>query len=123
MEDTQSKAREEWVKELVIRDEMLNKNAFNLTSSDKGFLNYMKLKDSFHVEALNMVDWIKKEITKDHGILEDYIYFMDNGFRDNKPNRYKYRTAVFNDIKKAIQNDEPFNIYDVVYKWDMWYHS
>ena len=112
-----------WEKEIDLKNEILNKNSFDLTESDKGFLNFVKLKESFHIQALDMVEWLNKEITSKHGILESYAYFMDNGFLDSKPDRYEYRNAVFNDIKKAIQNDEPINIYDIVEKWDMWYHS
>tara|TARA_R110000772_G_scaffold8157_8_gene27183 strand:+ start:29 stop:388 length:360 start_codon:yes stop_codon:yes gene_type:complete len=112
-----------WEKELDIRNEILNKNAFDLTGSDKSFLNFVKLKETFHQEALDMVDWINKEIEGERTLFESYLYFMDNGFMNYQPDRYDYRTAVFNDIKEAIQNDEPYNIYDIVYKWDMWYHS
>jgi hypothetical protein len=112
-----------WENELALKNEILSKNAFDLTTSDKSFLNFVKLKESFHVEALDMVDWINKEIANEKAMLESYIYFMDKGFMNYQPDRYDYRTAVFNDIKEAIQNDKPYNIYDIVHKWDMWYHS
>ena len=112
-----------WENELSLKNEILSKNAFDLTSSDKSFLNFVKLKETFHTEALDMVNWINKEIESGQPMLESYLYFMDNGFLDDKPNKYDYRTAVFNDIKEAIQNDEPYNIYDIVHKWDMWFHS
>ena len=117
-----------WENELALKNEILSKNAFDLTSSDKSFLNFVKLKDSFHVEALDMVNWINKEIKvnsvmNEKVLIESYIYFMSRGFLTYQPDRYDYRTAVFNDIKEAIQNDEPYNIYSIVQKWDMWFHS
>ena len=117
-----------WENELALKNEILSKNAFDLTSSDKSFLNFVKLKETFHTEALDMVNWINKEIKvnsvmNEKVLIESYIYFMSRGFLNYQPDRYDYRTAVFNDIKEAIQNDEPYNIYDIVYKWDMWFHS
>ena len=113
-----------WKIELDIKNEILNKNAFDLTGSDKSFLNFVKLKETFHTEALNMEEWIKDQIKSnpDYALMPDY-YFMDNGFSKYKPDRWNYRSSVFNDIAEAIQNDEPYNIYDIVYKWDMWFHS
>jgi hypothetical protein len=113
-----------WENELTLKNEILNKNAFDLTTSDKSFLNFVKLKESFHVEALDMKKWIKQEIKSnlDCILMPDY-YFMENGFPNHKPDRWDFRSAVFNDIKEAIVNDKPCNIYDIVYKWDMWFHS
>ena len=113
-----------WEKELDIKNEILSKNAFDLTSMDKSFLNFVKLKETFHEEALNMEEWIKEELksNSDYVLMPDY-YFMNNGFLNHKPDRWNYRSSVFNDIAEAIENDEPYNIYDIVYKWDMWFHS
>ena len=113
-----------WKNELALKNEILSKNAFDLTGSDKSFLNFVKLKETFHVEALDMENWIKKEIKSnlDYVLMPDY-YFMENGFPDHKPNRWEYRSAVFNDLAEAIKNDTEYSIYDIVYKWDMWFHS
>ena len=85
------------------------------------FINFVDLKRSFIEEAKNMVSWIKKE----KRLCEDFAYFMDNGFKNHKPDRYEYRSAVFNDLKKLIvdQKDHDPNVYEIVHKWDMWYHS
>ena len=85
------------------------------------FIAFVNLKRSFIEEAKDMVEWIKKE----DSLCEDFAYFMDKGFLDHKPDRYEYRSAVFNDLKKLIvdQDDHDPNVYEIVQKWDMWYHS
>jgi len=85
------------------------------------FISFVDLKRSFINEAANMVSWIKKE----KRLCEDFYYFMDNGFIDHKPDRYKYRSSVFNDLKDMIINKKDHNpdVYEIVQKWDMWYHS
>tara|TARA_A100000172_G_scaffold58858_1_gene38481 strand:- start:45 stop:398 length:354 start_codon:yes stop_codon:yes gene_type:complete len=86
------------------------------------FISFVDLKRSFIQEAKDMVVWIKKEEKRS---CEDFAYFMDNGFIDRKPDRYEYRSAVFNDLKKLIvdQKDHDPDVYQIVQKWDMWYHS
>jgi hypothetical protein len=48
---------------------------------------------------------------------------MDKGYTINKPDRYEYRKAVFNDLADAIRNGSEYNIYDIVRSWDMFFHS
>lgn len=100
----------------VEKEELFESNHIN-------FLKFVELKKSFHDQAEDMVKWITKELSKDHGLVEDYAYFMDNGYMINKPDRWDFRSAVFNDLKEAIVNDLEFDIYEIVRKWDMWYHS
>ena len=112
-------AQDRWNKEqqMALDYQKINNKEFK----HKVFINFVDLKRSFINEAKNMVEWIKKEKRS----CEDYIYFMDNGFINHKPDRYKYRSAVFNNLKELIvdQQDHDPNVYEIVQKWDMWYHS
>ena len=112
-------ALERWEDEQRIAIEYINID--NKEIKHDLFIDFVDLKRSFIDEAKNMVKWIKKEKT----LCEDFCYFMDNGFINHKPDRYKYRSAVFNDLKKLIvdQKDHDPNVYEIVQKWDMWYHS
>ena len=125
--NTKTKAQKTWETEMLMAEEMKAKGEKQgediLDFGDTNFINYVELKRSFHDQAEDMVKWIIKENSKDHGLVEDFAYFMDNGFPNHKPDRWDYRSAVFNDLKEAIQNDNDYNIYDIVRKWDMWYHS
>jgi hypothetical protein len=93
----------------------------NKESKHDLFIDFVDLKRSFIEEAKNMVTWINKEKI----MCEDHIYFMDQGYLDHKPDRYKYRSSVFNDLKELIvdQQDHDPDVYEIVQKWDMWYHS
>ena len=88
------------------------------------FIAFVDLKRSFIKEAKDMVKWIKKEIKNEREIsfVEDCYYFMDNGFL-HEPSHYKYRSAVFKDLKDQIMKKEEPNIYEIVQTWDMYYHS
>jgi hypothetical protein len=118
-------ARERWNKEQEMALDYQKIN--NRESKHDLFIAFVDLKRSFIKEAKNMVTWIKKEIKNKREIsfIEDCYYFMDNGFLKHKPDRYEYRSAVFNDLKKQIvdQDDHDPNVYEIVQKWDMWYHS
>jgi len=113
-----------WEKEMVIATEIMGRADKEelFESNHINFLKYVELKKQFHDQAEDMVRWITKEISKD-GLVEDYAYFMDKGYMINKPDRWDFRSAVFNDLKEAIVNDLEFDIYEIVRKWDMWYHS
>lgn len=125
--NTKTDAQITWEKEMVIATEIMGKaeqqGADVLEFGDTNFLNYVELKRSFHEQAMDMVKWIKKEQSKDYGIIENYAYFIDKGYTFNKPDRYEYRSAVFNDLAEAIKNGSEYNIYDIVRSWDMYYHS
>ena len=116
-----------WEKEMVIATEIMGKaeqqGADVLEFGDTNFLNYVELKRSFHDQAEDMVKWIKKAVSKDHGMVEDFVYFMDNGYTINRPDRWDFRSAVFNDLKEAIENGSEYDIYEIVRRWDMYYHS
>ena len=122
--NTKTDAQITWEKEMVIATEIMGRCEKDelIESNHINFLKYVELKRSFHDQAEDMVRWITKEISKD-GLVEDYAYFMDKGFMINKPDRWDFRSAVFNDLKEAIVNDLEFDIYEIVRKWDMWYHS
>ena len=87
------------------------------------FLEYVKLKKSFHDQAEDMAKWITREQSKSYGLVKDFAYFMDRGYTIGKPDRYEYRKAVFNDLAEAIKNGSEYNIYDIVRRWDMFFHS
>ena len=112
-------AQERWEDEqqIALKYQKINNREFK---HDR-FISFVDLKRSFIEEAKDMVEWIKKEKI----MCEDHIYFMDQGYLDHKPDRYKYRSAVFNDLKKLIvdQQDHNPDVYEIVQKWDMWYHS
>ena len=123
--NTKTDAQITWEKEMVIateimgrceKDELVESNHINV-------LKYVELKRSCHDQAEDMVRWVTKEQCKDHDRIEDFAYFMDKGYTINKPDRYEYKSAVFNDLAEAIKNDSEYNIYDIVRSWDMYYHS
>lgn len=125
--NTKTDAQVTWEKEMVIATEIMGKaeqqGADVLEFGDTNFLNYVELKRSFHDQAEDMAKWITKEQSKDYGLIEPFAYFMDKGYTINKPDRYEYRSAVFNDLADAIRNGSEYNIYDIVRSWDMYYHS
>ena len=129
--NTKTDAQVTWEAEMAYATEIMGKvekdNLYkldrNTLSSHINFLKFVELKKSFHDQAEDMVKWITKELSKDHGLVEDFAYFMDRGYMINKPDRWDFRSAVFNDLKEAIVNDLEFDIYEIVRKWDMWYHS
>jgi len=125
--NTKTDAQITWEKEMVIATEIMGKaeqqGADVLEFGDTNFLNYVELKRSFHDQAEDMAKWIIKEQSKDHGLIQPFAYFMDKGYTINKPDRYEYRSAVFNDLAEAIRNGSEYNIYDIVRSWDMYYHS
>ena len=125
--NTKTDAQESWESERLNATELMGnaeqQGADVLDFGDTNFLNYVELKRSFHEQAIDMVKWITKELSKDHGLVEDYAYFMDKGYTINKPDRWDYRSAVFGDLKEAIQNNSDYDVYEIVQKWDMWYHS
>ena len=110
-------AQERWNKEQEMALDYQKIN--NRKSKHDLFISFVDLKRSFIEEAKDMVEWIKKE----DSLCEDFAYFMDKGFLDYKPDRYKYRSAVFKDLKEQIMKKEEPNIYEIVQRWDMWYHS
>tara|TARA_B110000483_G_C18118425_1_gene512563 strand:+ start:585 stop:965 length:381 start_codon:yes stop_codon:yes gene_type:complete len=112
-----------WVRDKAMLIDLLLKDDSERSQRDRSFINYVHLKQSFIDQAIDMVGWINEEKLKDHGLLESYAYFMDNGYKFQQPDRYDYRTAVFNDLRDAILEDKPFNPYEIVEQWDMWYHS
>ena len=125
--NTKTDAQVTWEKEMVIATEIMGKaeqqGADVLEFGDTNFLNYVELKRSFHDQAEDMAKWITKEQSKDYGLVEPFAYFMDKGYTINKPDRYEYRSAVFNDLADAIRNGSEYNIYDIVRSWDMFFHS
>jgi len=123
--NTKTDAQITWEQEMVIATEimgMCEKDEL-IQREHTNFLNYVELKRSFHDQAEDMVRWITKEQSKDHGLVQSFAYFMDKGYTINKPDRYEYRKAVFNDLAEAIKNGSEYNIYDIVRSWDMYYHS
>ena len=112
-----------WVNEKALLIDLLLKDDSDRSPADRSFISYVHLKQSFIDQAIDMIEWINKERSKDHGLLESFAYFMDNGYREHQPDRYDYRTAVFNDLRDAILEDKPFNPYEIVEQWDSWYHS
>ena len=123
--NTKTDAQVTWEAEMAYATEIMGRVEKEelFESNHINFLKFVELKKSFHDQAEDMVKWITKELSKDHGLVEDYAYFMDNGYMINKPDRWDFRSAVFNDLKEAIVNDLEFDIYEIVRKWDMWYHS
>lgn len=123
--NTKTDAQITWEQEMVIATEIMGKCGKDelIQREHTNFLNYVELKRSFHDQAEDMVRWITKEQSKDHGLVQSFAYFMDKGYTINKPDRYEYRSAVFNDLAEAIKNDSEYNIYDIVRRWDMYYHS
>ena len=123
--NTKTDAQITWEKEMVIATKIMDtadKDELSLINHES-FLKYVELKRSFHDQAEDMVKWITKEQSKDHGLVQPFAYFMDKGYTINKPDRYEYRSAVFNDLAEAIKNDSEYNIYDIVRNWDMFFHS
>ena len=123
--NTKTDAQITWEKEVVIATKIMDtadKDELSLINHES-FLKYVELKRSFHDQAKDMAKWITKEQSKDYGIIESYAYFMDKGYTINKPDRYEYRKAVFNDLAEAIKNDSEYNVYDIVRSWDMFFHS
>tara|TARA_Y100001972_G_scaffold75453_1_gene91740 strand:- start:226 stop:582 length:357 start_codon:yes stop_codon:yes gene_type:complete len=116
-------AQERWNKEQEMALDYQKIN--NKESKHDLFISFVDLKRSFIEEAKDMVEWIKKEIKRERPEVLDYFYFMDQGYLDHAPDRYKYRSAVFNDLKELIvdQQDHDPDVYEIVQKWDMWYHS
>jgi len=116
-------ALENWNKEqqLALDYQKINNKEFK----HKVFINFVDLKRSFIDEAKDMVTWINKELKRKRPEVLDHFYFMDQGYLDHKPDRYKYRSAVFNDLKELIvdQQDHNPDVYEIVQNWDMWYHS
>jgi len=135
--NTKTDAQVTWEKELAVATKIMGAAdktdkplIADLTGKDElylinheGFLKYVELKRSFHDQAEDMAKWITKEQSKDYGLIEPFAYFMDKGYTINKPDRYEYRSAVFNDLADAIRNGSEYNIYDIVRSWDMYYHS
>ena len=123
--NTKTDAQITWEQGMVIATEIMGKCEKDelIQREHTNFLNYVELKRSFHDQAEDMVRWITKELSKDHGLVQSFAYFMDKGYTINKPDRYEYRSAVFNDLAEAIKNDSEYNIYDIVRRWDMYYHS
>jgi hypothetical protein len=123
--NTKTDAQVTWEKEVAIATKIMgtaDKDELHLINHE-GFLKYVELKRSFHDQAEDMVRWITKEQSKDHGLVQPFAYFMDKGYTINKPDRYEYRSAVFNDLADAIRNGSEYNIYDIVRSWDMFFHS
>ena len=123
--NTKTDAQITWEKEVVIATKIMDtadKDELSLINHES-FLKYVELKRSFHDQAEDMVKWITKEQSKDHGLVQPFAYFMDKGYTINKPDRYEYRSAVFNDLAEAIKNDSEYNVYDIVRSWDMFFHS
>ena len=116
-------AQERWNKEQQMALDYQKIN--NKETKHDLFISFVDLKRSFIEEAKDMVEWIKKELKNKREIsfIEDCYYFMDNGFLDHKPDRYQYRSAVFKDLKDQIMKKKEPNVYEIVQKWDMWYHS
>jgi hypothetical protein len=116
-------AKENWNKEqqLALDYQKINNKEFK----HEVFINFVDLKRSFIDEAKNMVAWINKELKRKRPELKAHFYFMDQGYLDHEPDRYKYRSKVFNDLKELIvvRQDHDPNVYEIVQKWDMWYHS
>tara|TARA_R100000654_G_scaffold70120_1_gene100153 strand:- start:253 stop:615 length:363 start_codon:yes stop_codon:yes gene_type:complete len=116
-------AQELWNKEqqMALDYQKINNKEFK----HKVFINFVDLKRSFIDEAKDMVAWINKELKRKRPEVLDHFYFMDQGYLDHKPDRYKYRSAVFNNLKELIvdQQDHDPDVYEIVQKWDMWYHS
>ena len=124
-QNTKTDAQITWEEEIAIATKInstADKAELSLINPIR-FLKYVELKRSFHDQAEDMVRWITKELSKDHGLVQSFAYFMDKGYTINKPDRYEYRSAVFNDLAEAIKNDSEYNIYDIVRRWDMYYHS
>ena len=114
-------AQERWEDEqqIALKYQKINNREFK---HDR-FISFVDLKRSFIKEAKDMVEWIKLELKRERPELEDHVYFIDRGFYPNKPSHYKYRSAVFKDLKDQIMKKEEPNIYEIVQLWDMWYHS
>jgi hypothetical protein len=47
---------------------------------------------------------------------------LKRSFHDQAEDMVKWIT-VFGDLKEAIQNNADYDVYEIVQKWDMWYHS
>ncbi len=114
-------AQERWNKEQEMALDYQKIN--NRESKYDLFISFVDLKRSFIDEAKDMVEWIKLELKRKRPELEDHVYFIDRGFYPNKPSHYKYRSAVFKDLKDQIMKKEEPNIYEIVQRWDMYYHS
>ena len=117
-------AQETWNKEQEIYEAFKDEKARGIFNPrHKSFFAFVDLKRSFIEEAKDMVEWIKLELKREKPELEDHVYFIDRGFYPNKPSHYKYRSAVFKDLKDQIMKKEEPNIYEIVQTWDMYYHS
>tara|TARA_R100001086_G_scaffold238887_1_gene163926 strand:- start:43 stop:399 length:357 start_codon:yes stop_codon:yes gene_type:complete len=114
-------AQERWEDEQKIAFDYQKIN--NKELKHEVFINFVDLKRSFIDEAKDMVEWINLELKRKRPELEDHVYFIDRGFYPNKPSHYKYRSKVFKDLKDQIMKKEKPNVYEIVEKWDMWYHS
>ena len=120
------KENDTWTKEKVMNIDLLLKSKDQeLDDSDKAFMDYVSLKQSFIDQAIEMCNWINKN--KDDVISWNdracNLFFMETGSPRHKPDRYAFRCAVFNSIKDKILNGKKCNPYEIVQTWDMWYHA
>ena len=116
------KETDNWTAEKARKIDLMLKD--ELSPEEKLFVEFVDLKQSFMDQALLMLTWCVDRSDSSYGDVGDANqFFMSNGYLSAPPDRYKFRSHVFNSIAEAIKNDEECNPYAIVEQWDMWHHA
>ena len=120
------KETDNWTAEKARKIDLMLKD--ELSPEEKLFVEFVDLKQSFMDQALLMLTWCVDGYSEDlnqanWGTYDANQFFMSNGYLSAPPDRYKFRSDVFNSIAEAIKNDEECNPYAIVEQWDMLHHA
>ncbi len=116
------KETDNWTAEKARKIDLMLKD--ELSPEEKFFVEFVDLKQSFMDQALLMFQWcVVRNDSVSWDIDDSDQFFMGNGYLSAPPDRYKFRSDVFNSIAEAIKNDEECNPYAIVEQWDMWHHA